>query len=104
MVLVLLGYITTQAQVNDWEVPGDNFSLEGALELFKKSSSPEEFERLLNSSDSKVNNLDLNEDGFVDYIKVIDRNDAPTELKSSSEFTHVCPSTAVCMYLDLRLC
>lgn len=56
------------------EVPGDNFSLEGALELFKKSASPQEFEQLLNSPDSKVNNLDLNGDGDIDYIRVIDRN------------------------------
>lgn len=59
----------------DAEVPGDNFSLEGALELFKKSESPEEFEKLLNAQDSKVNNLDLNGDGYIDYIRVIDRND-----------------------------
>jgi hypothetical protein len=32
-------------------LPGDNFSLEGALELFKKSASPEEFEKLLNTED-----------------------------------------------------
>lgn len=57
------------------DVPGDYFSLEGALELFKKSQSPEEFERLLNSADSKVNNLDLNGDGEIDYIRVIDRNE-----------------------------
>ena len=57
------------------EVPGDDFSLEGALELFKKSSSPEEFERLLNSADARVNNLDLNGDGDIDYIRVIDRNE-----------------------------
>ena len=75
LVLFLFGLSTTIAQVNEWEVPGDHFSLEGALELFKKASSPEEFERLLNSADSKVNNLDLNEDGYVDYIKVIDRNE-----------------------------
>src|ERR1043165_9593825 len=55
------------------EVPGDNFSLEGALELFKKSKSPEEFEQLLNSPDSKVNNLDLNGDGDIDYIRVVDK-------------------------------
>ncbi len=54
------------------EVPGDNFSLEGALELFKKSASPQEFEQLLNSPDSKVNNLDLNGDGEIDYIRVIE--------------------------------
>ncbi|HHH52595.1 MAG TPA: hypothetical protein ENK91_02970 [Bacteroidetes bacterium] len=48
------------------------FSLEGALQLFKESQSPEEFEKKLNSEDSYVNNLDLNEDGKIDYIKVID--------------------------------
>lgn len=57
------------------EVPGDNFSLQGALELFKKSASPEEFERMLNSPQAEVNNLDLNGDGDIDYIRVIDRNE-----------------------------
>ncbi len=51
---------------------GDHFSLEGALELFKTSSSPENFESLLNASTNSVNNLDLNEDGEVDYIRVED--------------------------------
>jgi len=67
--------ITVNGQ-NQQQVPGDDFSLEGALQLFKKSASPEEFERLLNSADSRVNNLDLNGDGDIDYIRVIDRNDA----------------------------
>jgi len=66
---------TVQAQQNNVEVPGDHFSLEGALELFKKSSSPEDFERQLNSRNSEVNNLDLNGDGNTDYIRVIDRNE-----------------------------
>lgn len=75
LILLLSGWASVVAQVNEYEVPGDNFSLEGALELFKKSASPQEFEQLLNSADSKVNNLDLNGDGLVDYIKVIDRNE-----------------------------
>ncbi len=76
MVLILmLGWTGVHGQQDRIEVPGDHFSLEGALELFKKSSSPEEFERLLNSSESEVNNLDLNGDGDIDYIKVIDRNE-----------------------------
>lgn len=66
---------TAMAQSSTEEVPGDNFSLEGALELFKKSASPQEFEQLLNSPDSKVNNLDLNGDGEIDYIRVIDKNE-----------------------------
>ena len=54
-------------------LPGDNFSLEGALELFKTSESPEAFEKMLNTEQNKVNNLDLNGDGEIDYIKVIDK-------------------------------
>ena len=56
-------------------LPGDNFSLEGALELFRKAGSPEEFEKMINSEDNKVNNLDLNGDGEIDYIKVVDHNE-----------------------------
>ena len=56
-------------------LPGDNFSLEGAIELFKKANSLEEFEKLLNTEDNNVNNLDLNEDGEIDYIRVVDNMD-----------------------------
>ncbi|HTF05826.1 MAG TPA: hypothetical protein VK826_17480 [Bacteroidia bacterium] len=53
-------------------LPGDHLDLRATLDLFKKSSSPENFEKRLNSKDSKVNNLDLNGDGNVDYITVHD--------------------------------
>ncbi len=56
-------------------LPGDNFSLEGALELFKKAASPEEFEKLLNTEDNHVNNLDLNGDGDIDYVRVISKKE-----------------------------
>lgn len=55
--------------------PGDHFSLEGALELFKKAESPEDFEKLLNTESNNVNNLDLNEDGEIDYVRVVDNMD-----------------------------
>ncbi len=55
--------------------PGDNFSLQGALEMFQRSSSPEEFERLINTKDKNVNNLDLNKDGKTDYVRVIDKTE-----------------------------
>ena len=67
--------VLSYGQAMQKEVPGDDFSLEGALELFKKSSSPEDFERQLNSADARVNNLDLNGDGDIDYIRVIDKNE-----------------------------
>lgn len=56
-------------------LPGDNFSLEGALELFRKAESPEQFETFLNTENSSVNNLDLNGDGEIDYIRVIDKTE-----------------------------
>lgn len=54
---------------------GDHFSLEGALSLFKKAKSMEDFEKALNKESNKINNLDLNEDGDIDYIRVIDHVD-----------------------------
>lgn len=72
---LLMGLAAMAQSGTTEEVPGDNFSLEGALELFKKSASPQEFEQLLNSPDSKVNNLDLNGDGQIDYIRVTDKTE-----------------------------
>lgn len=53
-------------------LPGDNFSLPGALEMFKNAKNIEEFEKLLNQENNNVNNLDLNEDGKIDYVRVVD--------------------------------
>src|SRR4051812_42130217 len=72
---LLMGVVARAQSNTTEEVPGDNFSLEGALELFKKSASPQEFEQFLNSPDSKVNNLDLNGDGQIDYIRVNDKTE-----------------------------
>ncbi len=66
---------SASAQQDSTGMPGDNFSLQGALEMFKQAASPEEFEKLINSEDKNVNNLDLNGDGEIDYIKVIDKSD-----------------------------
>ena len=67
-----------QAQQNDVDstgLSGDHFSLEAALDLFKQASSLEDFEKKLNEDDNPANNLDLNEDGQIDYIRVVDRMD-----------------------------
>lgn len=53
-------------------LPGDHFDLYAMLDLFKASTSPEDFEKRLNTESNHVNNLDLNGDGKVDYIRVID--------------------------------
>lgn len=67
--------VSVKAQTDSTGMPGDNFSLQGALEMFKLSFSIEEFEKLINTENKNVNNLDLNGDGEIDYIKVIDKAD-----------------------------
>ena len=66
---------SAMAQEDSTGLPGDNFSLQGALAMFKQASSIEEFEKLINTENKNVNNLDLNGDGEIDYIKVIDKSE-----------------------------
>jgi hypothetical protein len=53
-------------------LPGDNLNLAVVLDVFQQSKTLEIFEKALNSDSLKINNLDLNNDGQTDYIKVID--------------------------------
>lgn len=48
----------------------DGLNLKAVGALLKKAKNAEELEKLLNSPTEGVNNLDLNEDGKVDYINV----------------------------------
>lgn len=75
--VISLGTVHAQLQsgVDSTGLPGDQFSLQGALHLFQFASSPEDFEKQLNTESNHVNNLDLDEDGEIDYIRVIDRSD-----------------------------
>jgi hypothetical protein len=61
-------------------LPGDNLNLYAVLNLFQESETLELFEKNLNAEDSKINNLDLNNDNKIDYIKVIDNVDGETHL------------------------
>jgi hypothetical protein len=56
-------------------MPGDNFSLAGALKQFQEATSMEDFEQRLNTEANGVNNLDLNQDGETDYIRVEDHSE-----------------------------
>jgi hypothetical protein len=53
-------------------LPGDNLNLYAVMKLFQQSKTLEDFERSLNDPNSNINNLDLNGDNLVDYIKVFD--------------------------------
>jgi len=79
LLFIIMCFTAVQAyahpQNDSTGLPGDHFSLQGALDMFKQASSPEEFEKLINTPGKNVNNLDLNGDGEVDYIRVIDKTD-----------------------------
>jgi hypothetical protein len=59
------------------EVPTDdiskNLDLKAVATTFGESKDLEEFEQKLNDSDSKISNLDLNNDGEADYLRVIEK-------------------------------
>ncbi len=63
-------------------LPGDNLDLYAVLTLFQKSKTIEEFETALNKKETGINNLDLNLDKKVDFIKV-------TTTKKNNSFTFV---------------
>ncbi len=65
--------VKAQEQPNDYlGLPGDNLNLYAVMKLFQESQTLEGFERSLNDENSRINNLDLNGDNQIDYIKVIE--------------------------------
>ncbi len=74
ILMFLTGYTVMAQDVvpEKLNLPGDNLNLFAVMKLFQESETLEGFEKNLNAEDSKINNLDLNGDDKVDYIKVID--------------------------------
>ena len=78
LVMLLAALITLRAQGRQDEnigLPGDNLNLYAVMKLFQESETLEGFERNLNDENSRINNLDLDGNGYVDYIRVIDNVD-----------------------------
>ncbi len=79
-------YSTGQVVVNEPTVSvtptlsnlGANLDLQALGELVKNSTTPQDIENKLNTAGS-INNLDLNNDGRVDYIKVTEYGDGNTK-------------------------
>ena len=84
-ILILLVLITslfgfTAYSQNEQEpeslgLPGDNLNLYAVLDIFQNSKTIEDFEKSLNEENTKINNLDLDNDGKVDFIKVITKKE-----------------------------
>ncbi|GEM_PF-401613 len=68
--------ITVTAQSEDIS---QNLDLKAVATVFGQSSNLEDFERTLND-DSRINNLDLNGDGEVDYLRVVETGEGDKRL------------------------
>ena len=68
----------------------DNLDLQRVGNLLERSESPEEFERYLNQEDG-INNLDLNGDGYADYISVEEFDDRDSNSRGLSLFSRYGP-------------
>lgn len=79
LLMASLFSVATFAQSKDEPVslglPGDNLDLYAVMEVFQKSKTIEGFEKSLNDEKSKLNNLDLDNDKKVDFIKVVTNKD-----------------------------
>lgn len=53
----------------------DGLDLQAVAELFQEAETLEEFEIELNNPDNGINNLDLDEDEEVDYIRIVEEAD-----------------------------
>ena len=58
----------------------DNLNLEAVATLFGQSKNLADFENQLNNPKNQVSNLDLNQDGYVDYIRVVENRSNGTYL------------------------
>jgi hypothetical protein len=79
-IILFSAHAQMQAGVDSTGLPGDNFSLQGALQMFQNASSPEEFEKMINTEGNHVNNLDLNGDGEIDYVRVVEKAEGKSHL------------------------
>ncbi len=57
----------------------EDLDLEAVASIFGDSKDLEDFEKRLNDPESKISNLDLNKDGEVDYLRVVDNSKGDTK-------------------------
>lgn len=72
LILTSATSLRAQQQPELLNLPGDNLNLYAVMKIFQESETLELFEKKLNEEDSRINNLDLNGDNYIDYIKVVD--------------------------------
>ena len=65
----------------------ENLDLQAVGALLERANNAEDFEYLLNSEESGINNLDLNDDGYADYISVREFDDRDGNERGFSLFS-----------------
>ncbi|MDP2337552.1 MAG: hypothetical protein Q8N05_14130 [Bacteroidota bacterium] len=63
----------TNVRATSYDI-SDNLDLDAVASIFGDSENLEDFERSLNDPDNRISNLDLNEDGYIDYLRVIENS------------------------------
>jgi hypothetical protein len=75
------GFVTAQAKrkvvtttrAASYDI-SDNLDLDAVASIFGDAENLEDFERRLNDPDNRISNLDLNEDGYIDYLRVLENS------------------------------
>jgi hypothetical protein len=77
------GYASSQETItvtsNNREI-SDNLDLQAVASIFGDSENLEDFENRLNDPYTQISNLDLNRDGYVDYLRVVEVSENYTHL------------------------
>ena len=82
-ILLLAGFMRADETVTVTATSSDiseNLDLKTVATLFGQAKDLEQFEQMLNNPDSAFSNLDLNADGEVDYLRVVEAADGDRHL------------------------
>ena len=69
----------TTVKATDSDI-SENLDLEAVASLFGEAENLEDLEKKINDPQSQISNLDLNEDGEVDYLRVVENSKEKTHL------------------------
>ncbi|MCK5825300.1 MAG: hypothetical protein KAG96_07845 [Ichthyobacteriaceae bacterium] len=70
---------STTVTAKDSEI-SDNLDLKAVASVFGDSKDLEDFERRLNDPSTQITNLDMNNDGMVDYLRVVETAQSNTHI------------------------
>ena len=65
--------VNTTTRATSYDI-SDNLDLDAVSSIFGESKDLEDFEYKLNDPDNRISNLDLNEDGYIDYLRVVENS------------------------------